>query len=54
MLNIYVLDDLSSFNYVKNIVIMFMRIDAWMKCVWIDLKGMNVCCGWDLSYANID
>jgi len=24
------------------------------KGVWIDLKGMNVCCDWDLNYANID
>jgi hypothetical protein len=25
-----------------------------MKGVWIDLKDMDVCCGWDLNYANID
>jgi hypothetical protein len=24
-----------------------------LKGVWIDLKGINVCCGWDLNYVNI-
>jgi hypothetical protein len=30
------------------------EIDAWMKGVKINLKGMNVCCSCDLNYANID
>jgi hypothetical protein len=50
MLNIYVLVDLSSFNYVQ-IISMMLWNDVWMKCVELFLKYLNVSCGWDLNYA---
>jgi hypothetical protein len=50
----YVLDVLSSLNYVE-ISIMFMRNDVWLESViWIDLKDLIACCCWDLNYANVD
>jgi len=44
--NMYVLDVLSSFNYVE--ISMMLRNNAWMKGFWIDLKYLKVCCSWDL------
>jgi hypothetical protein len=50
----YVLDVLSSFNYVE-ISMMFMRNDVWLKSViWTNLKDLIVSCRWDLNYANAD
>jgi hypothetical protein len=50
----YVLDVLSSFNYVE-VSMMFMRNDVWLKSViWTDLKDLIVSCCWDLNYANVD
>jgi len=48
--NIYVLVDLSSFNYVQIISMMLLN-DVWMKCVELFLKHLNVSCGCDLNYA---
>jgi hypothetical protein len=49
----YVLDVLSSFNYVE-VSMMFMRNNVWLKSViWTDLKDLIVkCC--NLNYGNID
>jgi len=50
----YVLDVLSSFNYVE-VSMMFMRNDVWLESViWIDLKSLIAFCCWDLNYANVD
>jgi hypothetical protein len=55
MLKIYVLEDLSSFEYVENYANDI--IANWNMCeVWFELwfKCLTACCGCDLNYANID
>jgi hypothetical protein len=52
---IYVLNDLSSFEYVENYSNDI--IANWNVCeVWYELwfKCLTAYCGWDLNYANID
>jgi len=46
---IYVLDNLNSFDYVQIISMMFKKWCMSEEC-WIDLKCLSVCCGWDLNY----
>jgi hypothetical protein len=48
---IYVLDNLNSFDYVQIISMIFKKWCMSEEC-WIDLKCLSVCCGWDLNYAN--
>jgi hypothetical protein len=49
---LYVLDDLSSFEYVENYANDI--IVNWNVCeVWFELwfKCLTACCGWDLDYG---
>jgi hypothetical protein len=47
----YVLDNLISFDYVQIISMLFKNWCMSEKC-WIVLKCLSVCCGWNLNYAN--
>jgi len=49
---IYVLDNLNSFDYVQIISMIFKKWCMSEEC-WIDLKCLSVCCGWDL-WRNYD
>jgi len=48
---IYVLDNLISFNYIQTISMMFKNWCMSEMC-WMDLKCLSIWCGWDLNYSN--
>jgi hypothetical protein len=48
---LYILNNLNSFDYVQIISTMFKNWCMSEEC-WIDLKCLSVCCGCDLNYAN--